>query len=359
MNVLETHNQMDNVMIGSYANNDADAPDLFRCTLDPLTGALVIAESLTGLAMPSSFFIHPNWRYLYVAAGILGGSITAYRLEADGSLVEFDRQSSQGDLPCCLSMNSDGTALFVTNYRSGNVALLPIRDNGALGEACDVSFHKGSGPVPGRQEQPHPHSVMLHPTGPYGVVADLGIDRLIVYEAGQGQNSLNKISDVPLRPGMGPRHLMFHPRLPVLYAVGELDNTVSVLKCGADDIYYQEIQYVSTLPSGYIGVNYSADIHISPSGKNLYSSNRGHDSIVVFRIDPVQGTLSEPRHFSSGGMTPIAFSFTPDGRFLLVANKDSDSVVTFEVDANSGDLHLVSKLLGIAKPSCLHVIGGR
>ncbi|SDO37946.1 6-phosphogluconolactonase [Paenibacillus sp. yr247] len=349
--MLAVNNHKVTVYVGSYAGTDA--PNLYRFTFDSVSGALQVTEPIVGLENPSFFIHHPAGRYLYAAAGFHEGSIVAYRFDTTEGLIEINRQPVHGGLPCHLSINPDGSALFVTNYRSGNVALLPIRENGALDIVSDVSLHSGSGPIPSRQEEPHPHAVVQHPARPYAVVADLGIDRLIVYEAGPGQKSLKQVVDIALRSGMGPRHLSFHSTLQILYVIGELDSTVSVFSYSCDGLSFTEIQYISALPSGYTGINYCADIHVSPCGTFLYGSNRGHDSIAVFRIDPSNGTLSAPRHTHTGGKTPIAFALTPDGRFILVANKDSDSIVTLEVDPVTGELKMFSELTGMVKPTCI------
>jgi 6-phosphogluconolactonase len=348
---MGANDRMVSFYVGSYGGTDA--ANLNRCSFDPDSGALQVTEQVAGLANPSYFVRHPSGRYLYAAAGLQEGCIAAYRIGADGSLIEMNRQPVHGDLPCHMSINPDGSALFVANYRSGNVALLPIRSNGELDPVSGAAFHSGSGPVPSRQEGPHPHAVVQHPAGPYAIVADLGVDRLIVYEACPGQKSLKQAADIPLRSGMGPRHLCFHPTLPVLYAIGELDNTVSVLAYGGDGLSFTEIQHISALPAGCAGINYCADIHVSPCGTYVYGSNRGHDSIAVFRIDPSEGTLSAPSHTHTGGKTPVAFALTPDGRFILAANKDSDSIVSLAIDPITGELRQAGKLTGVTKPSCI------
>jgi len=338
------------LLVGSYAGA---APNLYRCTFDPVSGALHLNDTLTGPVHPSFFIQHTTGDWLYAATGLQQGTITAYRMDPNGGLTEINRQPVNGHFPCYMSCNPDGSALFVANYRSGNVALLPIQNDGSLGAVSDVTFHTGSGPVSNRQNEPHPHSVIRHPVGPYVVVADLGIDRLILYEGGPGQKLLKKVAVISLRSGMGPRHLTFHPTLPILYVMGELDNTVSVLSFSCDGLTFKEIQHVSTLPSDYEGISYGADIHVTSCGTFLFGSNRGHDSIVVFRIDPTDGTLTAPYFTHSGGKTPVAFTVTSDNRFLIVINKDSDSIVSFEIDPYAGELKQVSKLSEVLKPACI------
>ena len=236
--------------------------------------------------------------------------------------------------------------------------MLPIRSDGSLGAPTDGKQHEGSGPKE-QQKGPHAHCVILDRAEKYALVSDLGVDKIMIYryDAKRGKLTPNKHPFVQLKPGAGPRHLTFHPNGKYLYAINELDSTLSSFKYDDDDGELEPIETVSTLPSDFTGVSYCADVHIHNSGKFLYGSNRGHNSIVVFEIDRGNGKLKLIEHVSTEGDWPRNFAIDPHGWHLLVANQRSNNVVTFRIDTESGRLNREVKLIEeIPAPVCLRFL---
>jgi len=315
--------------IGSYA--PASAPGIHMFLLDESAETLVPLEATAGVENPSFLALHPGGEHLFAVEEVGGGSpgaVHAFRIEKDGrsaSLQPLNRQPSEGEYPCHLLIDRDGSWLIVSNYGSGSGAVLPILADGSLGPPVARFQHAGSGPNAGRQEGPHLHSTIFAPNGRHLIAADLGIDRLVVYEFDGSTGGVTGIGDVPLHPGAGPRHLAFHPDGVHLFVVGELDSTVSVMR---SDGSTGELRLLQTLPTTGAGApeNTAADLHLSPAGDFVYVSNRGDDSIAVFAFDPEAG-LRPSTVRPSGGIRPRGFRPAPGGSHLLVANRDSNEIV--------------------------------
>jgi 6-phosphogluconolactonase len=253
-----------------------------------------------------------------------------------------------------VSVDRSGSVVLVANYASGTVAVLPIEAGGALGHATQVIQHRGSGPNAARQEGPHAHCILAHPSNRFALAADLGMDRVLLYRLDvENRSLLHADGDAVMRPGTGPRHLAFHPSLPLVFVSGELDSTVTALHCDAESGAMSTLQTVSTLPAGWTGANFPADIHVAPSGRTLYVSNRGHDSIAVLSVAPATGALALEQVVSTGGAWPRNFSLDPRGRWLLVANQRSSSIVVFERDLESGRLTPTAQRIAVPSPVCL------
>jgi 6-phosphogluconolactonase len=249
---------------------------------------------------------------------------------ATGDLRELNRVSTLGEHPCYVSLDPAGEHLFAANYSSGSISVFPILADGSIGPVSDHVKHEGSSVRPERQGEPHAHSVISDPTGRYQLVCDLGTDKIMIYQTGVS-GRLTAAGQIVSAPGAGPRHLEFHPELPVLYVMNELSCTVNVYSFTPDSLAaISLLEAESTLPADYNGVNTGADIHIHPSGRYLYASNRGHDSIAVYEILK-DGFLIHLAFVSSGGKTPRNFAVSPDGRYLLAANQESGTVVVFEI----------------------------
>jgi 6-phosphogluconolactonase len=247
----------------------------------------------------------------------------------------------------------------VANYVGGNIAVLPVNADGSLGKAIDLEQHQGSGPDKTRQEAAHAHSIMLDPGNKYAFVNDLGIDRIMIYEFDLKNGKLAPNPKQPFyqtKPGAGPRHFKIHPAGKYAFAVNELDMTVTSL--GYDQLKgtLKEIQTISAVPAGFAGENTCADIHISPNGRFLYASNRGHDSIVAYRIVEASGRLELIEHVSTQGKTPRNFTIDPTGKFMLVANQRSNSIATFSIDQKSGRLKYSGHTISVPSPVCLQLI---
>jgi len=301
--------------------------------------------------------MHPYGRILYAVNELeQTGAVSAFAIErATGALTRLNEQPSAGGAPCFVSVDSSGRAVLVANYAGGSVALLPIQANGALAAAASVVQHTGKGPNAERQEAPHAHCILPDPSNRFALAADLGADRVFLYHLDLEGRSLRHIEegDAVMRAGAGPRHLAFHPTLPLVFVANELDSTVATLHFDAGRGALSLVDTRSTVPAGWggTGTNYPADIHVAANGRTLYVSNRGHNSIAVFSVAESTGALVLDQTISTEGDWPRNFSLDPTGRWLLVANQRSDSVVVFARDPDTGRLTPSRPPQGIAIPS--------
>jgi 6-phosphogluconolactonase len=317
------------LVVGSYAS--ADQPGIYAFRFDHATGGLTAYGSFAGMVNPSFLAVHPNGRWLYAVSETsqqqdgAPGAVWALRFDRDPwAAAPINHQPSGGDWPCHLQLDSAGRWLLVSNYGSGSVAVLPILADGALGEMTDHVQHHGSSAHPQRQEGPHAHSATLAPDDRFVIVADLGIDQLLVYAFDSSTGKLGAHTHIDTQPGAGPRHVTFHPDGRRLYLANELDSTVTVYDYDAANGALHERQTIDSVPPGG-PENAVADIHIAPSGERLYVSNRGNDSLAVFDVD-AEGLLTRIALPSCGGASPRNFALAPGGRFVLVANQHSDEV---------------------------------
>jgi 6-phosphogluconolactonase len=252
-------------------------------------------------------------------------------------------------------VDHSGRVVFVANYNGGSIALLPIEADGSLAPASHVVHHTGTGPNAERQEAAHAHCIIADPSNRFVLAADLGADRVFVYRLDLEGKSLPHVEggDAVMRPGAGPRHIAFHPTRPLVFVSNELDSTVATLRFDAERGALSPLDAHSTLPSGWTGTNYPADIHIAPSGRTLYVSNRGHNSLAVFSVAESTGALALEQVVSTDGDWPRNFTIDPTGRWLLVANQRSDSIVVFARDQKSGRLTPTSERISLPSPVCL------
>ncbi|MEW6750077.1 MAG: lactonase family protein [Candidatus Latescibacterota bacterium] len=348
--------------IGTFANDPQKG--IYLLGVDPRTGELEPRGHVPGLASPFFLALDPLGRCLYAAEaagdddGQRDGEIAAYAVDpAGGGLTLLNRQPSCGRLPCYVSIHPSGRWLLAGNYMSGSVALLPIAADGRLGAATDVAQHAGSGPNAERQEGPHVHCAVQDPSGRFAYAADLGIDRLMIYriDAERGKLSPADPPWVQTRPGAGPRHFACHPDGRHAYLINELDSTLVAYACDGASGRLTEVQTVSALPAGYSGESFCADVQVHPSGRFLYGTNRGHDSVVVFAVDASSGQLSLIGHESTQGQYPWNLGLLPDGSLLLVANHGGDSVVSFRVDRLSGRLRPTGHRALVPKAVCVRL----
>jgi 6-phosphogluconolactonase len=345
--------------VGGYA--PADQPSIHACTFDDATGELSVRDSFAGIVNPSYLLVHPNGRWLYAVSETsqqkegMPGSVWALRCTREPwSMEQINHQMSGGDWPCHLEINATGQWLLVSNYGSGSVSVLPILPDGALGEMTDLIQHHGSGPNAERQEGPHVHSATFTPDQRFVLVADLGIDALLIYAFDAAAGRLHAQTQISSRPGAGPRFKAFHPGGQHLYLNHELDNTVVVYDYDAASGRLHEQQVVETLPPGAPS-SLIAGIQISPSGDRLYVSNRGHDSISIFEIEG-DGRLRPLAIRPCGGRYPRHIAITPSGRFLLVANQKSDEVVVLPVLDGVEALGEPVARISASGASCVHFL---
>lgn len=348
--------------VGTYTNGASGG--IYRFRLQMETGA-VEPLGVTVAEQPSFLALHPTQPWLYAVsettsyAGAPGGSVCAYAIEpGSGSLRLLGCESSGGAAPCHLHLDRTGQYLLVANYGGGSVAVLPLRPDGGLGALIDLIQHAGAGLDPVRQAGPHVHAVLPDPTNRYLLVADLGLDQVNTYpfNVGTGRLGRNGMQVLLVPTKAGPRHMAWHPSGRFAYLVGEMDSTVMALSYA--DGALTQLQRHSTLPAGADGANHPAEIAVHPSGRFLYVSNRGHDSIAVYRVDEESGQLGYVSHHKSLGAWPRHFGIDPTGRYLLVANQKSSSLVSFAIDAGSGELAATGAVSVVPDPTCVLFVGG-
>jgi len=350
------------LFVGGYAA--AHEPGIQAFFFNAATGALTPGAAYAGIANPSFLAIHPRARCLYAVSetdaqrdGAPGAVWALQFTEAGGDLQPLNHQASGGDWPCHLRIDPTGRWLLVTNYASGSVATLPILAGGALGAPTDLVQHRGRGPHPERQDGPHTHSTIFTPDDRFLIVADLGIDQLVVYRFDSTAGRLLIHGDAPTRPGAGPRHMAFDPAGRWLYVANELDNTVARYDYdpAAGRLRVRQIAATVSAPASESTV---ADIHLAAAGQRLYVSNRGDDSLAVFDIGP-DGGLSPVAVAPCGGHWPRNFAIAPGGRFLVVANHHSDEVVVLPVLDGAAALGPPVARAAIPGAACVQFIARR
>ena len=329
------------VYVGTTTGDPTDGVHVLR--FDPSDGALEAAEAPVAAVMnPSVLALGPDGGTLYAVSETEPGRIVAFRRDrGTGALTEIGRRSSGGAGPAYVSIDDAGRWVAAANYGAGSVALLPVGGDGGLGDPVAVVQHEGSGPDPERQEAPHAHFAKPSPDGRWLYVVDLGIDQVIAYPLVGGDEGLDAegAAVTPAAPGAGPRHLDFHPTRPFVYVMNELAGTVTVYRYDAESGGLAEIETIPSVPVDFDGENKSADIHVHPSGRWLYASNRGEfDSIALFEIDPATGRLTPRGYTREGIVWPRNFTLDPTGRWMLVANQTADEVRVYAVDPGTGEL---------------------
>jgi len=345
------------VYVGTYSTGDSKA--IYRLSLDLNSGELKRVGMVPEQVNPSFLALHPSSRFLYSVneigsfGGEKTGAVSAFAVDRrTGDLQQLNQQPSAGGGPCHLVVDKAGKNVLVANYGGGSVACLPIGDDGRLKPPSSSIQHKGSSVTP-RQKGPHAHSINLDPAGKFAFAADLGLDKVLIYMFDAEQGELTPHGDAHVKPGAGPRHFAFHPGGRFAYVINELDNTVTAFACDPRAGTLKQIQNITTLPKGYQETSYTADVQVHRSGKFLYGSNRGHDSIAVFAIDSESGKLAPVEQEPTGGNFPRNFGMDPSGRFLLVANQNSDNIVVLRIDQKSGGLTPTGHEIEIPKPVCL------
>jgi 6-phosphogluconolactonase len=348
------------VYIGTYTGGASEG--IYLLDLDASSGTLNVVGLAAEVESPSFLAIHPEKRVLYAVGEISkasdhpGGTIGAFAIDDDtGTLSLLNQESTVGKGPCHVCVAPSGKHVAAANYSSGSTVLLPILDDGRLGAASSFVQHEGSGANPSRQEGPHAHSVNFDKTGRILIAADLGIDKLMLYryDAETGELAPGEPAFASLAPGAGPRHVAIHPSGQFIYAVNELANTVTAFAYDADTGALDEVQTIGTLPDGFEGENTTAEIRVHPTGRFLYASNRGHDSIAAFSLDGDSGMLTAIGHTSTGGQTPRNFNVDPSGRILLAANQATDNIVVFRVDPETGALTATGQEVEVPTPVCV------
>jgi 6-phosphogluconolactonase len=348
------------VYVGTYTGKGSEG--IYATNFDPATGASSPVVLSAATDNPSFLTIDPKGRFLYAV-----NELDTYRNEPTGAVSAFviDRESgklnllqqvsSLGKGPAHLSLDTSARFLLVANYNSGNYAVFPIGADGRLGPHSAFVQDVGSSVNPERQAGPHAHSIQVTPDNRFVLVADLGIDELLVYRFDTARGSLTPGNPTSVRvdPGAGPRHVAFALSGKFVYLVSEMGSTVTVFICDPERGTLEGKQTISTLPKNFVGPNRAAEIAVDATGRFLYVSNRGDDSIVVFSINPADGNLTALQWVSSGGKTPRHFTIDPTGKWLLVANHNSNDIRLFQIDPSSGRLTPTGRSLTVADPVCV------
>jgi 6-phosphogluconolactonase len=352
------------LFVGTYTEKGSKGIYAYRfdAASSELTPLGVAAET----ANPSFLAIDPSRRFLYAVnevqkyKGASSGSVSAFAINRQtGKLSLLNEVASRGADPCYIAFDKTGKYALVANYTGGSAAVFPVRGGGRadgyLGQSSAFVQHAGSSVNRERQEGPHAHWIETTPDNRFAIAVDLGLDKLLVYrfDAKTGSLTANAPPYAKLDPGAGPRHLAFHPNGKFAYVVNELQSSITAFSYDSSHGALHALKTVSTLPKGFSGSNDTAEIQVHPSGKFLFASNRGHDSIAVFAIDSNTGALTLIDHFPTQGKTPRNFEIDPTGKFLFVANQDTNNIVIFRIDPNSGRLTPTGQTLNVLSPVCL------
>jgi 6-phosphogluconolactonase len=346
------------ILFGSGAVLPGKGEGIHRLWMDPESGTLRPDGVTKDVTNPSWLTFDTSRRWLYAVnelksyEGRATGTVSTFAVDdATGEPRFLNKQPTHGTDPCHVTVDAKRRHVFVANFMSGSVCVFPVHDDGTLGPASDFIQHLGSGIDPVRQTGPHAHSVTLDRSNRHAFVPDLGLDKLFIYkfDAKRGMLEPNGTPWIKMRPGSGPRHVVLHPNGKFAYLLNELNSTLAVLVLDRA----RELQTVSTLPDGFQGNSTCAGLQLAPSGRFLYASNRGHDSIALWRVDPTTGRLRYIEHAPSLGRTPRGFGIDPTGRFLLVANQDSDTIVAFRIETRTGKLTQAGAAISVPTPVCV------
>lgn len=352
--------------IGTYTGDKSQG--IYVSALDLATGALAPMVLAGETNSPSFLAMHPSGDFLYAVSevptfdGRKSGAVTAWRIDRDsGQLTLLGQDPSGGPGPCHLVVDAAGKTVLVANYGGGSVSTRTIHHDGSLGDQISFHQHRGSSVNPQRQQQPHAHSINLDRPNRHALVADLGLDQILVYRFDPLSSTLVRNDAFPafkVKAGAGPRHVSFHPSEDYVYVINELDSTL--LACRYDDQTgrLDALQTVSTLPADFSGENFTAEVVVHPGGKFVYGSNRGHDSIAVFQIDAPSGRLQSVQFEPTRGKTPRNFVVDPTGQYLLAENQDSGTIVVFRIDPDSGRLTATDHALEVPHPVCIRFAPG-
>lgn len=341
--------------IGTYTKKeghvDGQAEGIYTLYQNPEDGSLKIGETVAEITNPSFVKVSKDSKNLYAVSELgekdaASGFVYSYKINEDDSLTEIGKISSEGFAPCHIAMDKTGNYVFVSNYVGGVVVLYERNTEGVLFKKQQLQF--------GNSKESHPHSVNISADNKHAYIADLGNDKIWIYDfdAAKGKLTPHKQVFAALENGAGPRHLAFSKNEGFLYSINELNSTVGSFKVLGNG-GLRLVQNISSLPKGFEGKNSAADIHLHPSGEFLYVSNRGHNSIASYKIEGNTGKLSQIEFTSSSGKTPRNFAIAPNGNYLYVANQDSNSIVTFKIDAETGKLNPILEPIKVKTPVCI------
>ena len=343
--------------VGGYTSRERDGRgDGLNVYRIDAAGAWSHAQRLSELPNPSWLTLGPAGRALYVTHGD-GNAAAAYAIDPDsGRLRPLGHRATGGGNGVRLGLDGSGRFLVCANYGTGTVAVLPIEADGALGPVTDLVPLEGTpGPHRTQQTSAHPHDIAFDPRGRFFLVPDKGLDRVFVFRVDGRRGTLAPGSppSVVTRRGAGPRHAAFHPTGPHAYVLNELDSTLTTYRFDPETGALEPRQVVTTVPPAHTGDNTTSEIAVAPSGRVVYASNRGHDSIAIFRVDKATGELTPVGWEPTRGRTPRFFTLDGTGGRLYVANQDSDTIVEFQVDPRAGTLAATGQGVRVGSPSSI------
>ncbi|MCK8487638.1 lactonase family protein [Paenibacillus sp. MBLB2552] len=344
------------LFVGSYA--EANDPGVYVYEMDSANGEIRLLDQAAGMKNPTFLGVDAEHRKVYAISetsmeGERIGEVIAFDVDTESKLRELNREVTIRPSSSHIQLDRSSRFAVVSGYHGGNVGLVQLQADGSVGRLVDERQHEGQGADPVRQDRPHPHSVTFSPDNRFALVADLGLDRIVVYSFEPEVGRLVYHSEVSTPPGAGPRHLVFHPNGEWLYSINEVNSSISHFNYDAATGELTLQDTVPTLPTEYTGENTTAEVAISADGHHLYGSNRGHDSLVHFTIDPVGGRLTLVEHVSSEGGHPRHFALTPDGLFLIAANRDNSALAVFSVEPESGRMTFTGRTVSVSKPVCV------
>jgi 6-phosphogluconolactonase len=352
------------VFVGTYTGGDSISKGVYSCEFDSETGKLSEPVLAAELINPSFLAIHPSGKYLYAVnevsegPGRGNGAVTALTINADGTLTKINHQASEGGAPCHCNVDSTGTNLLIANYGGGNVAVYPISEDGSLKPvSCNIQ-HEGSSVDKSRQGAPHAHSINISSDNKFAYAADLGLDKIMIYKLDAEAHTLTPASQPAalVTPGGGPRHFAIHPSSKFAYTNNEITMVVTGFSRNPEDGSLKAIQEISTIPAGFDGRKSTAECLVHPSGKFLYVSNRGHETITAFTIDQETGLLTYVENEPTGGKEPRNFFIDPSGKWLLAENQNSDTVYVFSIDQQTGTLKPTGDFVTVGRPVCIRMV---
>ncbi len=345
------------VYVGTYTSGASEG--IYAFDFNTSTRQSKAVQMVAKTENPSFLAIHANRLYaaneVTLFEGDASGAVSAYRIQGDGGLVLLNQWASGGGAPCHLVVDDLGKSLLVANYVGGNVASFQLAADGRIRHRNGLIQHLGSSVNRRRQNAPHAHSINLDPSNRFAAAADLGVDRVFVYpfDPISGALELGRASSVALEPGAGPRHFAFHPNGKLAFVNNELHSNLTSLAFDKQTGEMRALDTESTLPEGFEGSNSTAETQVHPNGRSVYVSNRGHNSIAHFRVDPKTGEIEKLGVTSTEGRTPRNFCLTPEGDFLFAANQSSDTVVVFPIHPRSGRLEASVGTIEVPSPVCV------
>jgi 6-phosphogluconolactonase len=348
--------------VGTYTEEGSKSKGIYAYRYDAATATITPLGLAAETTNPSFVALHPNGHFLYAVnevgkyKGPNSGGVSAFSIDhASGKLTFLNEVATRGADPCYITVDKTGKYVLVANYTGGSVAVFPVQADGKLGEATAFVQHTGKGTIPERQEGPHAHSIDLSADNRFAFVDDLGLDELLVYKFDEGKGTLTP-NDPPftkIDAGSGPRHFVLRPDGKFAYVISEMGHTVTVFSSDAASGKMQVLQTITTLPKDFRGRNDDAEIAVHPSGKFLYASNRGDDSIAIYAIDQSKGTLTQVGIVHTGGKEPRSFEIDPTGALLFAENEKSNNIVVFRIDAKTGNLTPTGQTFDVVEPVCV------